>query len=260
MFKNIITIISSAAIILLSSCTKNESSTSIGDAESSVSLTNVNGSSKTVDFFINGEKKKLAGTVATNGTILGTYVGLGNSTSNTISLNDATVTTTEYFTGSFTTEPGKAYSFFAYDTLIAGTLKGILLNTNRTIPTGDVLTANVRFLNFSAKSPALELWLVRRVGGVAKDSVNIGNQPYLGSVASPNITTLSAYTNVKSSEVAGSAGAGVAASDFLIRLKIAGTNTIVSTSAATNIVPGRNYTIFARGTYPSSAVTLLLNN
>ncbi|MBX2932980.1 MAG: DUF4397 domain-containing protein [Ferruginibacter sp.] len=259
MFKNIITI-ASASMLLLSSCTKNESSLGSTDTEAAVSLTNVNGSSKTVNFFINGEKKTLAGTVSANNTILGTYVGLGSSTANTISLSDATVTTTEYFSGSFTTEPGKAYSFFAYDTLIAGKLKGLLLSTDRSVPTGNITTANVRFLNFSAKSPALELWMIRRVGGVAKDSVNIGNQPYMGSVAVPNVATLSAYTSIKASEVAGSAGVGVAASDYLIRLKIAGTSTIVSTSAATNIIPGRNYTIFARGTYPSSAVTLLLNN
>lgn len=259
MFKNIITI-TSAAMLLLSSCTKNESTIGSTDAEGTVSLTNVNGSSKTVDFFINGNKKTLAGTVGANGTIAGTYVGLGNSTGNIISLNDATVTTTEYFSGSFTTVPGKAYSFFAYDTLVTGKLKGILLTTDRTVPTNNVSTANVRFLNFSAKSPALDLWMVRRVGGVLKDSVNIGSQVYLGSVASPNAATLSAYTSIKASEVAGSAGVGVGASDFIIRLKLSGTNTIVSSSAVTNIIPSRNYTIFARGTYPASAVTSLLNN
>lgn len=259
MFKNIITI-TSAAMLFLSSCTKNESSISTTDAEATVSLTNVNGSAKTVDFFINGDKKTLVSTVSANNTITGTYVGLGNNTTNTISLNDATVTTTEYFSGSFTTEPGKAYSFFAYDTLIAGKFKGLLLSSDRSIPTGNITTANVRFLNFSAKSPALELWMIRRVGGIAKDSVSIGNQTYLGSVAAPNVAALSVFTSIKASEVAGSAGVGVAASDYQIRLKIAGTSTIVSTSAATNIIPGRNYTIFARGTYPSSAVTLLLNN
>lgn len=259
MFKNIITI-ASAAMLLLSSCTKNESTISSTDVDGSVSFTNVNGSSKTVNFFVNGNKKTLAGTVAANATIIGTYVGLGSSTSNTISLNDATATTTEYFSGNFTTAPGKAYSFFAYDTLVAGKFKGILLTSDRTVPTDNVYTANVRYLNFSAKSPAMDLWMVRRVGGVVKDSVNIGTQVYLGSVASPNAATLSTFTNIKASEVAGSAGPGVAASDYLIRLKLAGTNTIVSTSAATNIIPSRNYTIFARGAYPASAVTLLLNN
>lgn len=259
MIKNIFSI-SCAALFFLSSCTKSESKVALGAAESSVSLTNANGSAKTVNFFINGEQKSLVSTVSANSTITGTYVGLGSNSSNTISLNDATVTTTEYFTGSFTTEPGKAYSFFAYDTLIAGKFKGILLNTDRSVPVDNVKTANVRFLNFSAKSPVLDLWLVRRVGGVNKDSVNLGARPYLGSVAIPDVNSLSTYTSVTASEVAGSAGVGVGASDFLIRLKLSGTSTIVSTSAATNIVPGRNYTIFARGTYPSSAVTLLLNN
>lgn len=259
MFKNII-IYAGAGLVLLSSCTKDESKVTGMDVQTSISYTNANGSAKTVNLFVNGVKKNLVGTIAANATIAGTYIGLDNQTTNTVSVSDATATTTEYFSGAITTEAGKAYSFFSYDTLIAGKFKGILLASDRKVPENNVLTANVRFLNLSPKSPSMDLWLVRRVGGVNKDSVNIGAQPYLGSVAAPNVTTLSAFTNVKASEVAGSAGVGVAASDFLIRLKLTGTSTIVSTSAATNIIPGRNYTIFARGTYPSSAVTLLLNN
>ena len=259
MFKNIITI-TGAALVLCSSCSKKESKVELGDAEGSVSLTNVNGSSKTVNFFINGDQKTLISAVGANSTITGTYVGLGKNTTNTISLNDATVATTEYFSGTFNTVSGKAYSFFAFDTLIGGKFKGILLNSDRSVAVDNVSTANVRFLNFSAKSPVLDLWMVRRVGGIAKDSVNIGARPYLGSVAIPDVNSLSTFVSIKASEVLGSAGPGVPASDYLIRLKVSGTNTIVSTSAATNIIPGRNYTIFARGTYPGSAVTLLLNN
>ncbi len=259
MVKNIITI-SAAALLFLSSCVKDETKVSSTAAESSVSLTNANGSSKTVNFFIDGAQKTLVSAVGANGTVLGTYVGLGNGGSHTISVKDATVTTTEYFNASVAVDPAKAYTFIVYDTLISGKFKGLLLSSDRTIAVNNTATAQVRYLNLSPKSPSMDLWMVRRVGAVNTDSINIGAMPYLGSVATPNTTTLSTFTTVRASEVAGSAGVGVGASDYIIRLKLTGTSTIISSTAVTNIIPSRNYTIFARGIYPASAVTLLLNN
>ncbi|MGC4100478.1 DUF4397 domain-containing protein [Ferruginibacter sp.] len=260
MIKNII-LFSSVAIVAFSSCKKEASEVTSGAVETSVSLTNANGSAKTVNFFVNGTQVNQVASVAANGTITGTYIGLGtSSTSNTLSVKDATATTTEYYSGTLTTEVGKAYTFIAYDTLISGKFKGILLSSDRTVPTDNVSTANVRFLNLSPKSPSMDLVMVRSIGSVATDSVTISGLPYLGSVATPDVAALSKFTSIKSSEVAGSISATSAATTYVIRLKLTGVGTIVSSTAATSIIPGRNYTIFARGTYPSSAVTLLLNN
>lgn len=78
----------------------------------------------------------------------------------------------------------------------------------------------------------------------------------LSSVANPDATALSAYVDVASNQAAGAAGAGSLVTDYIIRLKLAGTNTIVTSTAATTIVNGRTYTYFARGIYGTASFGL----
>lgn len=245
--------------MLFTACEKAESTVTSGDAVPTVSLTNANGSAKTVDFFLNGEKKNVTAAVAANGTILGTYIAVpeGNAS---LSVKDVATGNAELYSGVLTVVKNKSYNFFVYDTLITGKLKGILLESDRKIDENNTSTAKVRFLNLSAKSPSMDLWMVRRQGGIPLDSVNIGAKLYLGSVGTPDAAALSTYTTVPASEVAGSTATGAASTDYIFRLKLTGTNTVVSSSAATLVIPARNYTVFARGTYPASAVTILLNN
>lgn len=258
--KQILFLIGIVAAFCSAGCSKDETQVFTTIPLASVSLTNANASGKSLDFFIDGVKKNQVATVGANGTIIGTYVGLNDSSAHTLVVNDAATGNAELYRSSLNIQKGKAYSFIVYDTLKSGKLNGILLTSDRTIAINNTSTSNVRFLNLSPKSPDLDLWLVRRVGGILKDSVVLGPQPYLGSISSPNVATLSAFKSVISSEVAGSLGVGIASTDYLFKLKLAGTNTLVSTSAATLLIPARNYTLFARGIYPAAVITVLLNN
>jgi hypothetical protein len=256
--KNIVLVLFSALTIV--SCTKDQSENIPSSPDTSVSLTNANGSGKTVNFFVNGKQANVNGTVVSFGTAIGPYYGLNISGTNTFSVVDATAPNAELFSGSFNTTSGTAYTFIAYDTLISGKIKGILLNSNRNVATDNNFTCGMRFLNLSPKSPSLELIAVRSFGAVVKDSASFGIQPYLGGISVPDISALSKFINTSASEAAGSVGIGSLTSTFILKLKVPTTGTVISSSAATSLIPARNYTIFARGTYPSSVLSILANN
>ena len=248
------------SILVLGACKKAENKTGPLDTSLAyVSITNANASGKTVNIFSNNDTLTLASSIATNGTVLGLYTGVTPGT-NLFEARDMAVANTTYFQGDITVAAGMSYSFFLYDTLKVGRVQGILLNNDRNADANPA-NAKIRFLNLSPKSPALDFWMIRRVGTVPKDSVRVlANVPYLGSVAAPDVTALSSYVSVFANEAAGAAGTGVAVSDYILRLKRASTNTIVYSSAATTIVPGRNYTLFARGLFPAVGITSVLNN
>ena len=240
------------------SCTKDDPLKGSVTEFASVSLTNVNASAKSVDFFIDGQKKSTNAPIAANGSILGTYVGINADANHAITVRDATNTTLDYYVGTITGTPSNSYAFFVYDTLTTGKFKSLLLTANRTITAGSA-NSNIRFLNFSPKSPALDCWLVRIVGAIRTDSVNISaNAGYIGNTT-PNAATLSNYVSVRANQLAGANGAGSAATTYAIKVTTAGTQTVV-TSATTTFVPGRNYTIFVRGIYPATALSLLADN
>lgn len=248
-----------AAVAIGTGCTKDEQLKGSENVIAYASLTNVNASAKSVDFFIDGVKKTANGALAPNSTVLGTYVGF-NADQHGITIKDAT-NAAEYVSTTFTGIAGTAYSYFVYDTLVGGKLKTLMVKANRSLPKDNVTTSNVRFLNFSPKSPALDCWFVRLVGAVRTDSVKVGAaMPYIGSVAAPDVEALSAYTNIKASQLAGAIATGSAATTYSIKLTLANTNTIVGTVAATSLVPGRNYTFYARGVYPASAFSVLTDN
>jgi hypothetical protein len=254
-------IYSGAGLVILSGCKKNDPLTGPQDKSVAyVSFTNVNPNTKQVNVFVDNGLVSKASFIAPYATILGGYAGVTPGT-RTVAIRDTTSPAfLEYFTGNITVTGGQYYSFYLYDIVTASKLKGILLNTDRT-PDANPANAKLRFLNLSPGAPALDFVLVRRETAVAKDSVVlVPGAPYIGSVATPDIAALSAYKSVVGSTVAGFISTTSPASDYILRVKLAGTNTIVASTAATSIVPSRNYTFFARGIYPAVTITSHFNN
>jgi len=260
-------------LAIFSSCQKSENLTGPTDTSVGyVSFTNVNANNKLTNVLVDGIKVSNIVTTFTNGatttavlqnsTIGGTYFGIVPG-SHTLTVKDSNTTTAiNYLTAPITVNAGQSYSFFLYDTLNAGNLKGVLLTTDRS-PATDPLNAKVRFLNLAPRSPAFDLWVIRMQGSSPKDSVQLfSNVPYLGNVANPDITALSTFKQIIGSQAAGAISAGSAATNHIVRLKLAGTNTIVISTAAANIVPGRNYTYYTRGIYgtASFALSSMLSN
>ncbi|MEO6406356.1 MAG: DUF4397 domain-containing protein [Ferruginibacter sp.] len=261
MIKKIL-IFSFGTILLFSACTKEKNLTGPSDKTyASVSITNANASGKIVDAFIDQVKINNASTIAANGTITGTYIGITPGTHNILVRDISTVIPAiDYLNSSITVAGGNAYSYFIYDTLTAGKFKGILLNSDRIINYNTTNT-NVRFLNLSPKSPLLDFILVRREAAINKDSVVLySSVPYLGNVATPDITALSAFKPVLGNAAAGATAPTSGVTDYIARVKLAGTNTVVASTLVITLIPGRNYTFFARGIYPAVIITTLLSN
>lgn len=256
MIKNISYITAFLLINFLVSCKKPDALTGSTNETAFISLTNVNTSAKVVNVYIDGKLANQYSSIGANASVLGTYVG-ASAGSHTIEVRDNT-TNIVYGSTSINVEGSKTYSAFVYDVATSNTLKLLVLTTDRTtLP--DLNSANVRFLNLSTGSPALDVWLIRRVGGVAKDSSMIySSVPYIGSTT-PDVNSLSAFKSVAASVPAGVNGS-TAASDYIVRLKTAGTATIIATSASITLIPTKIYTIYARGTYPSITISTLLHN
>ncbi len=254
MIKNI-SYLFSLLLLFIIGCSKPEPLTGSTTETALVSITNVNASAKAIDVYIDGTKANQFSAIAANGTVLGTYVGTSAGT-HTIEVKDNT-TNALYATGNVNVEGAKTYSAFIYDVTTTGSLKLLVLNTDRTFPVST--NANIRFLNLSPGSPALDFTLIRRVGGVAADSSKLfSSVPYLGSTT-PDVNALSTFTSIAANIPAGVNGSA-AASDYIIRLKLAGTNTVVATSAALTLINTKIYTIYARGVYPGITISNLLHN
>ena len=227
--------------------------------ESYVSFTNVNASGKQINVIVDGNKLNLAGVIAPNATVSGIYLGVAPGARATIIRDSSSASNIDYYTDNINVEAGSSYSYFVYDTLTSGKFKGILLNTDRN-PDVNYANSKIRFLNLSPKSPALDFWLVRRVGGTVTDSLKIfSGVPYLGNTT-PDPVALSAFTPVAASQAAGANAPGSAVTDYIIRIRNSSTNAVVSSTAATTLANARNYTFFAKGIYPSTSLISFFNN
>ncbi|MBX9782294.1 MAG: DUF4397 domain-containing protein [Chitinophagaceae bacterium] len=125
-----------------------------------------------------------------------------------------------------------AYTIIAYDTLAtpSSKLKVVRLNDNLTVPATGF--THVRFVHAAPNAPAVDITFLRTVPSL--DSVTITNRSYLG--ASPNADALSAFTPVPSGT-------------YTMKIKAAGTQTVVATvSLGTNLASGRIFTYYAIGT------------
>lgn len=258
------------AASLFSSCTEDDLLTGTDSSLANISLTNVNGSGKVVNFYIDTAKINASAIVGVNGTIPGTYAGVAARELQLWAKDTAnSFTPAVYYSAPLNLTAGNSYSFFLYDTLVGGKFKGIILNTDRTQDTG-YSTTKVRALNFSPKSPALDIWVVRRVSNgaspaayIERDSVMISSATsYIGNLVSPDITALSAFKTVTASQNANT-GAGTLATNYVVKAKLASTNTVAfssPTGSAFTWLPSKHYTVMLRGIYPSLNVTVLQNN
>jgi Domain of unknown function (DUF4397) len=138
-------------------------------------------------------------------------------------------------------EKNSAYTVVAYDTLTTPTskLKVVRLNDNLTPPASG--TTHVRFVHAAPNAPAVDITFLRTAPSV--DSVTITNRSYLG--ASPNADALSAFTPVPSGT-------------YTLKIKAAGTQTVVATvSLGTNLASGRIFTYYAIGTAQRRALSVI---
>lgn len=238
-----------AAAFLISGCKKLDGPTTTPDTDLGyVSFTNVNNSSKVINVFVD-DKKVNSAAIGVNSTMLGTYAGFAAGT-HTLQTKDTSsvLPPIVYYTGDITIEDGKAYSFFQYGPLTGGALKGVLLNTDNVPDLNG--NAKVRFLNISNNAPAFDIVMVRREGTVEKDSVMLYSALAALSSGTPNVAALSPHKLLAGNKAANSTP-GVAVSSYNIKVKLAGTNTLVTSATGVTIVPGRNYTFYTRGAYPS---------
>ena len=245
--------------VLMSSCKKDKAPSTTPDTNLGyVSFTNANASSKTLNVVVDGTQINSTA-LAVNSTFTGVYAGFSDGPHALVTKDAGVTPAVDVFSGNISVSMGKSYSFFQYGVLTGGVFKGVLLNTDRT-PDANADNSKVRFLNLSNGAPALDFVMVRQEGTTPKDSVILfSGVPSLATVTTPDIAALSVQKAVAGNKAA-NAIPGVAVSSYIIRLKLASTNTIVSSTAATTIVPGRNYTFYARGNYPSSVLSSLLDN
>ena len=189
-------IVTLGSFVLLTGCKKDIGLTGPADKTLAyVSFTNANASAKTVNVFVDNTQLNNAAAVAANGTVTGTYLGVYPGT-RLLEVKENSTAGTFYHSNNITVAGGGSYSYIIYDTLKAGRFQGILLTSDRKINPSSA-NSRVRFLNLSPKAPAVDVWFVRRVGAVIKDSLKIFSAvPSLSSVANPDATALSAYTDV----------------------------------------------------------------
>ncbi len=168
------------------------------------------------------------------------------------------------------------YSFIMFDTLDAnGQARVLKLTDDLSLPPAGM--TKIRFLNLAPNSAALDVTLVRgtafdtsstttaKIHFVGTDSVTIANQSFPG--VHPDLAALSRFTHT----IPGSTGEAIAKAAtlaavpaanrdnrYVIRLKAAGTQTILAQSAITILNKDNIYTIFARGTALGQALGVSL--
>jgi Domain of unknown function (DUF4397) len=138
-------------------------------------------------------------------------------------------------------DKNSAYTIIAYDTLATPTskLRVVRLNDNLTPPASGI--THVRFVHAAPNAPAVDITFLRTAPSL--DSVTITNRSYLG--ASPNADALSAFTPVPSGT-------------YTLKIKAAGTQTVVATVAlGTNLASGRIFTYYAIGTARGRALSVI---
>lgn len=170
--------------------------------------------------------------IAYNASLSGPYAGVTPG-STTVAVRTLTGTT-DLASRTVTTAAASATSFFAYDTLSpSNTIRMLALNNDTKVPaTG---TANVRMLNFAPNVPTSTITLTRTADGfgvAATGTTTFSNVNYVGSVATPNETALSAYTNIPSGT-------------YTLSVIVGGTS-VFSTTAFT-VRDGKSYSWILRG-------------
>jgi hypothetical protein len=134
----------------------------------------------------------------------------------------------------------KATTLVVYDTLTSTstTLRSVRLTDDLSLPaTGQV---KVRFLHLANNAPAVDITLLR-TSATTPDSVTLTNRTFIG--ATPNAAALSAFS-------------GIPRGTYTIRVKLAGTQTVVLTPVAVNLSALNGiFTLYAAGTAAGQALT-----
>jgi hypothetical protein len=193
-------------------------------------------------------------------------IALSRDTGKTASIAD--------FTGNF--ETGKIYSYFMYDTVVSGKAKLLRLTDDLALPAAGMV--NVRFLNLAPNAGAVDVTFVRvtsfddtttvRPAGVrtyvATDSFTISNKPYAGNNPDADaLTRFSSITAPTSAAIVKALGfasvpAGNKNNRYLVKVKAAGTQTVLKQVNDVNLVAGRIYTLFLRGTAQGQALDVTI--
>ena len=163
--------------------------------------------------------------------------------------------------------PGKAYTYFMYDTLINGRAKILRLNDEIAAPPAGNI--NVRFVHLAKAVGAVDVTLIRGTlygdqtlnanRFEATDSVTIPNVSYVGD--NPDINALSAFRSIRgSSSINAVSATNFAAvpeanrnNRYIIRIKRAGTQTVIAQNVtgslpnSNTLITGRTYTIYLSG-------------
>ena len=126
------------------------------------------------------------------------------------------------------------YSVFAYDTAVgSGNLKTLVLNDNLSVPANG--NAEVRFVNLSPNSSALNVWLIN-ADTTMKDTTALNNISYVGS-STINTDSLSAFKTITPGT-------------YNVYFNSANTLQNLFTTNSTNTVTftsGKIYTIYSKG-------------
>jgi hypothetical protein len=142
---------------------------------------------------------------------------------------------------------GEVYSYFMYDTLVAGKLKSFRVKDDLTVPTG--LTTKVRFFHLAPNQGAIDVTLVR-TSVTPNDSVTISNRSYVG--ASPAQSQLDTWATFQTIPANGGN------TNYTIKIKQAGTQNVLL-SANTTFNANRITTLFASGTTTGRPLTLAVH-
>ncbi len=142
-----------------------------------------------------------------------------------------------------------ASTFIAYDLLATptGTLKTVKLKDDLAAPKTGFL--KFRFLPLAIGAPAVDVTYLRtsNVAPILPDSVTVSNYNYLGS--NPTATQLNSISNFV--EIPGGT--------YSIKVKIAGTQTVILAASSTSAIAGAPkgiYTFFLTGNVPTTSLAL----
>jgi hypothetical protein len=179
-----------------------------------------------------------------------TYLPIRSGTKNINIRRGVNSSFTDYVPSfSYNFERGMAYSFFVYDTTTSATgqAKVLRLKDDLTLPPAG--TSKVRFLHLAPNAPAVDVTLVR-TSITPNDSVTISGRSYVSGT--PDENALSAFTNIPR---------GV----YTARVKLAGTQTVVLSTATTlltatatgaDVSEGRIVTLYATGSAKGRPLTV----
>jgi hypothetical protein len=137
-------------------------------------------------------------------------------------------------------QAGNNYSVFVYDTI--GMLKMLRLRDDLTAPP-DSNSAHIRFVNLSPATTAANFDITFLRTATPADSVTMTNKAYVGGMANPDETAMSAFTRVP-------------AGTYTVKLKQPGTQTVITTFTSIAIGRGRVLTLFTTGGVKATSVSL----